>query len=181
MTTAMRYPQTSIAVLRIVVGAWFIKAVWTKLTIGYVAGVVPYPAVSPRFLGFHPKRVAEFAANNPVGWYKDFLEGTVLPHASLFATLQTYGEVAVGLGLLSGFLTSLAALIGLVLSLNYGLATQWMTFGQQGFHLLLITSMIIFLVNGAGRFWGADHLLLPRLKRWRWLRVLMGEGQRCGP
>lgn len=169
----MRYPQASIALLRIVVGAWFVKAVWTKLALAYVAGVVPYPAVAPRFLGFQPKRVAEFAADNPVGWYKDFLEMTVLPHASLFANLQVYGEVAVGLGLVLGFLTRPAAVIGLVLSLNYGLATQWMSFGQQGFHLLLITSMIIFLVNGAGRVWGVDQLLLPPAKRSRWWRLLM--------
>jgi len=156
-------------VLRLVVGAWFIKAVWTKLTLAYVAGVLPYPAVSPRFLAFHPKRVAEFAADNPVDWYKAFLQNTVLPHASLFATLQTYGEVVVGLGLILGLFTRLTAVIGLVLSLNYGLATQWMTFGQQGFHLLLITSMVIFLVAGAGRAWGLDAVLLPRLRALRWL------------
>jgi thiosulfate dehydrogenase [quinone] large subunit len=93
----------------------------------------------------------------------------VLPHASLFATLQTYGEVVVGLGLILGLFTRLTAIIGLVLSLNYGLATQWMTFGQQGFHLLLITSMVIFLVAGAGRKWGLDAVLLPRLRALRWL------------
>jgi thiosulfate dehydrogenase (quinone) large subunit len=163
------YPQTCIAVLRLVVGAWFIKAVWTKLTLAYVGGVLPYPTVSPRFLAFHPKRVAEFAADNPVDWYKAFLQNTVLPHASLFATLQTYGEVVVGLGLILGLFTRLTAVIGLVLSLNYGLATQWMTFGQQGFHLLLITSMVIFLVAGAGRAWGLDAVLLPRLRALRWL------------
>jgi len=65
--------------------------------------VVPYPAVSPRFLGFQPKRAAEFAAGNPVAWYREFLKGTtVLPHSRLFATLQTFGEVAVGLGLVRG-------------------------------------------------------------------------------
>ena len=165
----MKGPQIWLAVLRIVVGAWFLKAVWTKLTLAYVGGVLPYPAVSPRFLAFHPKRVAEFAADNPVDWYKAFLQNTVLPHASLFATLQTYGEVVVGLGLILGLFTRLTAVIGLVLSLNYGLATQWMTFVQQGFHLLLITSMVIFLVAGAGRAWGLDAVLLPRLRALRWL------------
>jgi uncharacterized membrane protein YphA (DoxX/SURF4 family) len=163
------YPQTCIAFLRLVVGAWFIKAVWTKLVLAYAGGVLPYPAVSPRFLAFQPKRVAEFAADNPVGWYKAFLQETVLPHASVFATLQTYGEVAVGLGLVLGLFTRLAAVIGLVLALNYGLATQWMTFGQQGFHLLLISSMIIFLVAGAGRAWGLDAVLRPRVGALRWL------------
>jgi len=79
--------QAWLALLRVVVGAWFLKAVWTKLAMGLAWDVLPYPTVSPRFVAFHPKRVAEFAAGNPIGWYKDFLEHVVLPHAALFATL----------------------------------------------------------------------------------------------
>jgi len=166
-------PETWIAVLRVVVGAWFVKAVWTKLTIAWAAGVIPYPTVSPRFLGVHPKLVAGFAAGNPIGWYKEFLEKTVLPHAELFATLQTWGEVSVGLGLVLGLLTGLAALIGLALSVSFGLANQWMSFGQQGFHLLLVTSMVIFLGARAGRAWGLDAVLLRRAPGARhWLRFL---------
>ena len=151
-----------VAVLRIVVGVWFVKAVWTKLTLAYLWDAIPYPAVSPRFLAFHPKRIAEFAAGNPLGWYKDFLEGTVLPNSRTFATLQTFGEAAVGLGLILGLLTGLGALVGLFLSLNYGLASQWMSFGQQGFHVLLVTSMIVFLSARAGRTWGIDAWLLRK-------------------
>jgi thiosulfate dehydrogenase [quinone] large subunit len=167
--------QPWIAVLRIVVGAWFLKAVSTKLAIAWVAGVLPYPAVSARFLGFHPKRVAEFAAGNPVLWYKDFLEGIVIPKTDLFATLQAYGEVAVGLGLVLGVLTGITALAGLFMALNFALATQWMSFGQQGFHLLLVTSMLIFLCCRAGRWWGVDGWLLARLsaRQRRWLRLVI--------
>jgi thiosulfate dehydrogenase [quinone] large subunit len=128
--------------------------------------------VSPRFLAFHPKRIAEFAAGNPVGWYKDFLEGTVLPQSRVFATLQTFGEAAVGLGLILGLLTGLTALVGLFLSLNYGLASQWMSFGQQGFHVLLVTSMLVFLGARAGRAWGIDAWLL-RGRRGRVLALLI--------
>ena len=134
--------------------------------------MIPYPAVSPRFLAFHPKRIAEFAAGNPVGWYKDFLEGTVVPNSRVFATLQTFGEAAVGLGLILGLLTGLTALVGLFLCLNYGLASQWMSFGQQGFHVLLVTSMIVFLFARAGRSWGLDRWILARSGR-RGLRVVM--------
>jgi thiosulfate dehydrogenase [quinone] large subunit len=161
-----------IAVLRVIVGAWFVKAVWTKLTLAFLWDVIPYPTVAPRFLAFQPKRVAEFAAGNPIEWYKQFLEGTVLPNSRAFATLQTFGEAAVGLGLILGLLTGLTALVGLFLSLNYGLATQWMSFGQQGFHVLLITSMIIFLFARAGRAWGLDRVILARTGR-RWLRLVM--------
>ena len=164
-----------IALLRVVVGAWFLKAVWTKLTIAFASGVIPYPVVSPRFLGFHPKRVAEFAAGNPVGWYKEFLEATVLPDAKLWATLQAYAEAAAGVGLVLGLLTGLAALVSLFLTLNYGLATQWMSFGQQGFHVLLLTSMVIFLGARAGRAWGIDALILAAAsnRAKRWLKLLM--------
>jgi uncharacterized membrane protein YphA (DoxX/SURF4 family) len=170
---AVIHPARAMAVLRIVVGAWFVKAVWTKLTLAYAAGAIPYPVVSARFVGFQPKRVAEFAAGNPVGWYKDFLERTVLPDAATFATLQAYGEAAVGIGLILGLLTGITALVGLFLAVNYGLATQWMSFSQQGFHLLLITSMILFVLTRAGRAWGVDGWLLTRAPNQRWLRALV--------
>jgi len=165
----MNHADRALALLRVVVGVWFLKAVWTKVTFGVVAGVVPYPMVSPRFIAFHPRRVAEFAAGNPIAWYRDFLETTVLPHAPLFATLQTFGEIAVGLGLVFGIVTRVTAAVGLFLALNYGLATQWMSFGQQGFHLLLTVSMMMFLATGAGRVWGLDRWLIPRTRRWQWL------------
>ncbi len=168
----MMAPQAGIVLLRVVVGAWFLKAVWTKLTLAFLWGVIPYPAVSPRFLAFHPKRVAEFAAGNSIGWYKEFLESTVLPHSKLFASLQAYGEACVGIGLVLGLFTGLAALAGLFLSLNFGLAASWMSFGQQGLHLMLVTSMVIFLGTRAGRVWGLDHLLLHAAPRSRWLRFL---------
>src|SRR5262249_19941729 len=169
----MNHPERGVALLRVVVGGWFVKAVWTK--VGVAAGAVPYPIVSPRFVAFHPKRVAEFAAGNSIGWYKDFLETTVLPHATLFATLQTIGEVAVGLGLVFGVMTRLAAVIGLFLTLNFTFATWWMgVFAQQGFHLLLITSMIIFLITGAGRRWGLDIWLSRTRVRWLTTVLLVG-------
>ncbi len=65
-----------------------------------------------------------------------------------------------GLGLILGLLTGLTALVGLFLSLNYGLASQWMSFGQQGFHVMLVTSMIVFFFARAGRTWGLDGLIL---------------------
>jgi PQQ-dependent catabolism-associated beta-propeller protein len=171
----MKAPHLWIALLRIVVGAWFVKAVWTKLTLAYAWGIFPYLAVSQRFIGFHPKRVAEFAAGNPVEPYKQFVEETVLPNAQLFARLQAYGEAVVGFGLVMGLCVGITALIGLLLCINYGLATQWMSFGQQGFHILLITSMLIFLGARAGRSWGLDGLILRLAgsSRRAWLKSVM--------
>src|SRR5215475_1116294 len=171
----MIHAEHWLVVLRVVVGAWFVKAVWTKFTVAFLWDTIPYPAVSPRFLAFHPKRIAEFAAGNPVEWYRAFLEDTVRPHSAAFATLQTFGEAAVGLGLILGLLTGLTALVGLFLCVNYGLATQWMSFGQQGFHVLLITSMIMFLGARAGRVWGLDGLILWKVSPSSrgWLSIIM--------
>jgi PQQ-dependent catabolism-associated beta-propeller protein len=171
----MKAPHLWIALLRIVVGAWFVKAVWTKLTLAYAWGIFPYLAVSQRFIGFQPKRVAEFAAGNPVEPYKHFIEETVLPNAQLFARLQAYGEAVVGFGLVTGLCVGVTALVGLLLCINYGLATQWMSFGQQGFHILLITSMLIFLGARAGRSWGLDGLILrfAAPSRRPWLKIVM--------
>jgi hypothetical protein len=42
---------------------------------------------------------------------------------------------------------------------NYGLATHWMSPGQQGFHMVLVTLMIAFFFVRAGRTWGLDAWL----------------------
>ena len=90
----------------------------------------------------------------------------------LFAFLEAFGEVGVGLGLTLGVLTSFSALVGLLMSINFFLAMQWMGFCQQGFHLVLAGCMLAFLIGRAGRSWGLDALIL---KRWnsRWLQRLL--------
>ena len=152
----MSHPDKWIAFLRIVVGLYFVKSLITKMSIVLVGGVLPVPAVSERWIGVMPKIVAKQASENPIASYKQFLEGTVLAHPELFAQLTAWGETAVGLGLTLGLLTGASSLIGLVLVTNYGLATQWMSPGQQGFHLVLFALMLTFFVTRAGRVWGLD-------------------------
>lgn len=150
------HPDKWIAFLRIVVGLYFVKSLITKMSIVFVGGFLPVPAVSERWISVMPKIVAKQAAENPIAFYKHFLEGTVLTHPELFAQLTAWGETAVGLGLTLGLLTGLSSLIGLVLVTNYGLATQWMSPGQQGFHLVLFALMLTFFMARAGRVWGLD-------------------------
>ena len=56
------------------------------------------------------------------GWYANFLQHFVLPNVGLFSFLVTWGEVAVGLGLLLGALTGIASGFGVLMNLNYLLA-----------------------------------------------------------
>ncbi len=50
-------------------------------------------------------------------WFQSFMQGTVVPDAELFASLVRVGELALGLGLLLGLLTNLAALGSMAFSL----------------------------------------------------------------
>ena len=156
---AMAHPAQWLAVVRIVVGLYFAKAVMTKMTIVLMGGVFPVPAVQDRWVSVMPTIVAKQAAGNTVAFYKHFLEETVLTHSDLFAHLTAWGEVVTGIGLTLGLLTGVASLVGLLLVINYGLATQWMSPGQQGFHLVLVTLMIVFFFARAGRTLGLDAWL----------------------
>jgi uncharacterized membrane protein YphA (DoxX/SURF4 family) len=159
---SMSHPAEWLALLRIVVGLYFVKSLITKMTIVLAGGVLPLPAVSERWLTVMPKIVARQASDNPLGFYKQFLEHTVIPNSSLVAQLTAWGETVTGLGLTLGLLTGMASVVGLVLVINYGLATQWMSPGQQGFHLVLFFLMLAFFFGRAGRRWGLDGWLARR-------------------
>lgn len=160
--SAVRSPDHWLAVLRIVVGLWFLKGVVTKLSMTLAWGVLPVPTASARWLHTMPILIAKYADGNPIGFVKAFLEQTVLPHGPLFAHLTAFGEAAVGIGLTLGLLTPVAAALGLWLVVNYGLATQWMGFSQQGFHVVLGACMVAFLFSRAGRTWGLDRRVRAR-------------------
>jgi uncharacterized membrane protein YphA (DoxX/SURF4 family) len=158
----MNRPAEWLAVLRIVVGLYFVKSLITKMSFVMVGGILPVPVVSERWMSVMPKIVARQASDNPLTFYKQFLEQVVLPNSSLFAQLTAWGETTVGVGLTLGLLTGVASLVGLVLVSNYGLATQWMSPGQQGFHLVLFFLMLAFFFARAGRTWGIDNQLARR-------------------
>jgi len=151
-----------LALVRIFVGLWFLKSVVTKLSWTLLGGVVPVPTASARWIGFLPKRLADMADGSAVEWYRGFLTDVAVPNSTVFAYLTAFGEVAVGLGLTLGFLTGYASCVGLLIMGNYLLATYGAGSCQQGFHALLIVSMIAFLGARAGRSWGLDGWLRQR-------------------
>src|SRR5436190_9001786 len=108
----MRYPNRWLALLRIVVGAWFAKSLFTKIGFAMIGGVIPVPAASDRWIATMPKLLARYAADNPFPAYKAFLLDTVVPNHA-FAHLTAFGEVAVGLSLMLGLLTVLGAFFGI--------------------------------------------------------------------
>jgi thiosulfate dehydrogenase [quinone] large subunit len=159
----MSNPGRWLALLRIVVGLYFAKAIIYKMSIGLVGGFLPVPMASQRWIETMPTIVTKQAAGNPILWYKGFLENTVLTNPTLFAELTAWGEVITGVGLVLGLWAGIAGLTGLSLVLNYGLATQWMSPGQLGFHYVLTTCMVVFILARSGREWGLDGWMA-----WRW-------------
>src|SRR2546428_1403475 len=128
----MRSPERWLAVLRIAVGLWFLKALVTKLSVTLLWGFLPLPTASERWLHVMPILVGKYGEGNPVGFFRDFLQNTVIPHSQLFAQLTAFGEVAVGLGLTAGLLTTLAACIGPLRVVHYGLGGQGPGSAHQG-------------------------------------------------
>ena len=159
---AMRAPECWLAVLRIAIGAWFAKAVFTKLSVILLWGFLPVPTASQRWIHVLPILLAKYADGNPIEFFKSFLLNTAIPHSALFAQLTAFGEVVVGLGLVLGCCTTLAAAIGLFLVLNYFLAVQWQGAAQQGFHYVLAVTLIVILATHAGRRWGVDGWVRSR-------------------
>jgi hypothetical protein len=91
-----------LAVIRIGVGLYFVKSLVTKMSIVLLGGFLPFPAVSDRWIHVMPTIVTKQASDNPILFYKHFLENTVLTHVNLFAHLTAWGETVVGLGLTLG-------------------------------------------------------------------------------
>src|SRR5256884_5735587 len=164
----MRSPERWLAFLRIAVGIWFAKAIFTKLSITLAWGFLPVPTASDRWIHVMPLLVTKYAEGNPVGFFREFLRATVVSHEMLFAQLTAFGEAAVGLGLLFGCLTALASAIGLVLVVNYGLAVQWQGAAQQGVHYMLITTLVALLAAPARPTLGVDGWGPIHRPRW-WL------------
>jgi len=77
---------------------------------------------NPRATGYIGKQIAGFANGTPL---HGFLVGVAEPHAMFFGALVAYGELAIGLGALVGFLTRPAAFFGALLSLMFFLSASW--------------------------------------------------------
>lgn len=90
--------------------------------------------------------------------YWVFINNIALPHAALFSTLVTYGEMAVGIALIAGAFTGVAACAGAVLNFTYLLA------GVVSVDpLFIIAELLLALGWRTAGWWGLDQWLLPTL------------------
>lgn len=92
------------------------------------------------------------------GWYGAFLSHVVLPFAPLWSYAITAGEIAVGLGLIFGLFTGIAAFFGTTMNASYVLAGTVSTNPI----LFALGSLLVLAWKTAG-WWGADRWVLPAL------------------
>ena len=105
--------------------------------------------------------IPEAPARPPISydWYRDFL--TILidgNHEGWFSWLVVFGEIAVGLALILGALTGIAAFFGALMNMSFLLA------GSASTNPVLFTAAIgLMLAWRVAGWYGLDRWLLPRL------------------
>lgn len=143
-------------VLRLYVGYEWISAGFEKFTSGAWVGPQSGSAIN----GFFQSALAETVGAHPnvASWYGYFLANIAIPHAVLFSYLITYGELAVGIGLILGAFTGIAAFFGAFLNFNYLFA------GAVSTNPLLLFVQLLLILAWRNAGWiGLDRWLLSWL------------------
>ncbi|GIW07636.1 MAG: hypothetical protein KatS3mg060_2441 [Dehalococcoidia bacterium] len=92
-------------------------------------------------------------------WYRAFIQTLVdLQAWTWFSKVIIFGELAVGLGLLLGAFTGIAALGGMALNLNFMLAGTASTNP-----VLFVLELLVFMAWKTAGYYGLDRFLLPAL------------------
>ena len=132
--------------VRVWIGIMWFQAGWSKV----------FGAENPSFLHNNGAAVAGFAGHGTAAysWWASIMHSFVVPNASWIAVLVDFGELAIGLGLIVGFLTRTAAVASLFLLLTYVMSG---TAGVTGFYALC--ALIVLATWRTSTWIGLDGLL----------------------
>lgn len=143
-------------ILRLYVGWTWLQAGWEKLHSDVWVGGKAGAALT----GFITNALTKTGGAHPdmQGWYAWFLQNIVLPNARLWSGLVAWGEFLVGLALILGLFTGIAAFAGSFMNVNYLLA------GTVSINpiLFVIATWLVLAWKTAG-WWGLDRWVLPAL------------------
>jgi thiosulfate dehydrogenase (quinone) large subunit len=144
--------------IRLFVGFAWLEAGWHKLTDG---GWIDGGSALAGYWTNAVKIPAEGQGRPPITyeWYRDFINVLLTGgHEAWFGWVITFGELAVGVGLLLGALTGLAAFGGALMNMSFLLA------GSGSSNPVLFTMAIgLILAWKVAGYYGLDRYLLPML------------------
>jgi thiosulfate dehydrogenase [quinone] large subunit len=140
-------------IVRVYVGWQWLEAGWAKVTgTGWTDG-----SSGAALKGFLAGAMQKTAGAHPdvQGWYAHFLQNFVIPHAGFFAQLVAYGELFVGIGLILGIFTGIAAFFGSFMNMNYLLA------GTVSINpILFLLELFLILAWRIAGWYGLDRFVL---------------------
>jgi len=116
---------------------------------------------------YAPERWADFvqgyADTTKVGFYADLLNDVVIPNAAVFSYGQLVVElVLMGLFLVIGLFTPVAAMAGALFQLNLLLATSGIPTEWPGTYLIMALVLLAVAISQSGRTLGVDGALAAR-------------------
>lgn len=141
-------------VIRVYVGYEWLSAGWGKLNNPVWIGEKGGTALHGFIMGALKKSTGEHP--DVQSWYASFLQSFVDQHTVIFSFLVTFGEIAIGLGLILGALTGIAAAFGFFMNINFLLAGTVSTNP-----VLLILQLLLILAWRSAGWVGIDRYLLP--------------------
>jgi thiosulfate dehydrogenase [quinone] large subunit len=143
-----------VALIRIAVGYHFFTAALAKVSPAYLNGKIM------------ATQLAGGIGKDPFVWHRAFIEAQVLPHAHLFNYLTAFGELAIGISLLTGCLVRISSSFGAFYQANIFLSVGFATGGALfALNRLYILLHIIFVLASAGRSLGLDCILKKAFPR----------------
>jgi thiosulfate dehydrogenase [quinone] large subunit len=147
-------------IARVYVGWAWLSAGWGKVIDPTWAGEQAGESIT----GFVTRAIAKATGEHPAvqSWYATFLEKVILPIPEFWSYVVAYGELLVGIGLILGIITGIAALSGIFMNMNFLLAGTTSTNP-----ILLIISVGILLAWKTAGYFGADYYIFSKIKKLR--------------
>lgn len=143
-------------ILRLYVAWIWIEAGWAKIMNPVWVG----PKAGVAVAGFVHGALEKTGGAHPdvPGWYAVWLKDVILPNASVFSHIVAYGELLVGLGLVVGAFTGIAAFFGAFMNMSYLFA------GTVSVNpIMVVIQLGLILAWRVAGWWGLDRYILPLL------------------
>lgn len=145
----------TIVLLRILLGVFFFWVGLMKLRTGFSAEGYLVNATSGPFAEI-------FADLAGMGWVN---------------IMVVYGEIAIGLGLITGTLVRLASASGILMMILYYLSALPPEHGPIDQHVIYAGIFWLLIISGAGRMYGIDGWLEKQalvVRSWKLFRYILG-------